>query len=126
MRIAARAAEASRPGEAERIEATYMGMVAKGKQAEADEYLARISKIKGGAGGDRNPTPTDRLRAAQSIVNDMDASPEEKVEARKEITRIMSGGKQEGGGKPITKAEYDKLPKGATYIAPDGTQRTKG
>ena len=102
MRIAARAAEASRPGEAERIEATYMGMVAKGKQAEADEYLARISKIKGGAGGDRNPTPTDRLRAAQSIVNDMDASPEEKVEARKEITRIMSGGKQEGGGNAFT------------------------
>jgi hypothetical protein len=126
MRIAARAAEANRPGEAERIEATYMGMVAKGKQAEADEYLARISKIKGGAGGDRNPTPTDRLRAAQSIVNDMDATPEEKAEARKEIIRISSGSKPEGGGKPITKAEYDKLPKGATYIAPDGTQRTKG
>jgi hypothetical protein len=32
----------------------------------------------------------------------MDASPEEKVEARKEITRIMSGGKQEGGGNAFT------------------------
>jgi hypothetical protein len=38
----------------------------------------------------------------------------------------MSGSKPEGGGKPITKAEYEKLPKDATYIAPDGTQRTKG
>ena len=126
MRLAARAAEASRPGEAERIEAKYMGMVAKGQQAEADAYLERILKIKGGAGGDRNPTPTDRLRAAQSIMNDFDSTPEEKAMAKREIAGIMAGGKQEGGGKPITKAEYEKLPKGATYIAPDGTQRTKG
>jgi hypothetical protein len=27
--------------------------------------------------------------------------------------------------KPITKAEYDRLPKGAAYTAPDGSQRTK-
>jgi hypothetical protein len=126
MRIAARAAEASRPGEAERIEATYMGMIAKGQVKEAEEYLARISKIKGGSGGDRNPTPTDRLRAAQSIMNDIDSTPEEKSMAKREIAGIMAGSKPEGGGKPITKAEYDKLPKGATYIAPDGTQRTKG
>jgi hypothetical protein len=50
--------------------------------------------------------------------------------ARREISQIMSGSKgaaaPAGGGKPITKAEYDKLPKGATYTAPDGTQRTKG
>lgn len=28
--------------------------------------------------------------------------------------------------KPATKAEYDKLPRGARYVAPDGTTRTKG
>jgi hypothetical protein len=126
MRLAARAAEASRPGEAERIEAKYMSLIANNKPKEAEEYLERILKIKGGAGGDRNPTPTDRLRAAQSIMNDFDSTPEEKAMAKREIAGIMAGGKQEGGGKPITKAEYDKLPKGATYIAPDGTQRTKG
>ena len=79
---------------------------------------------------ERGATPTDRLRAAQSILNDYESTAEEKVMARREISQIMSGSKgaaaPAGGGKPITKAEYDKLPKGATYTAPDGTQRTKG
>jgi hypothetical protein len=129
LRITARAAEASRPGEAERIEAKYMGMIAKGQAKEAEEYLSRISKIKGGAGIDRNPTPTDRLRAAQSIMNDIDSTAEEKAMAKKEIASIMAGNRAGGEGPtktPITKAEYDKLPKGASYTAPDGTQRTKG
>jgi hypothetical protein len=30
------------------------------------------------------------------------------------------------GAQPTTKAEYDKLPKGATYIDPNGVQRIKG
>ena len=99
LRIAARAAEASRPGEAERIEATYMGMIAKGQVKEAEEYLARISRIKGGAGGERGATPTDRLRAAQSILEDIESTPEEKLLARKQITQIMSGS-QAGGAAP--------------------------
>ena len=99
LRITARAAEASRPGEAERIEAKYMGMIAKGQIKEAEEYLSRISKIKGGSGGDRNPTPTDRLRAAQSILNDIDSTPEEKSMAKAEIASIMAGGKPSGDGK---------------------------
>jgi hypothetical protein len=106
-----------------------MGMIAKGQVKEAEEYLSRISKIKGGAGIDRNPTPTDRLRAAQSIMNDIDSTAEEKAMAKKEIASIMAGNRAGGEGPtktPITKAEYDKLPKGASYTAPDGTQRTKG
>jgi hypothetical protein len=51
----------------------------------------------GGQGGDRNPTPTDRLRAAQSILNDIDSTPEEKAMAKKEIASIMSGAKPGGG-----------------------------
>jgi hypothetical protein len=101
LRIAARAAEANRPGEAERIEAKYMSMVAKGQLKEAEEYLSRISKIKGGAGSiDRNPTPTDRLRAAQSIMNDIDSTPEEKAMAKKEIAGIMAGNRPSGDGAP--------------------------
>jgi hypothetical protein len=46
------------------------------------------------------------------------------LQLARDIAKIESS--EDGGGKPITKAEYDKLPKGATYIAPDGTQRTKG
>lgn len=93
------AATAARPSEAERIEAQYMGLLAKGKAQEAEEYLSRISRIKGGAGVDRNPTPTDRLRAAQSIMNDIDSSAEEKAMAKKEIASIMSGNKPAGNGK---------------------------
>jgi hypothetical protein len=125
MRLAARAAEANRPGEAERIEAKYMSLIANKKPKEAEEYLERILKIKGGASGDRNPSPTDRLRAAQTMLENA-SSEEEAALAKAQISSIMSGSKPEGGGKPITKAEYEKLPKGATYIAPDGTQRTKG
>lgn len=107
LRIAARAAEASRPGEAERIEARYAGLIAQGKTQEAEAYLERISKIKGGASGDRNPTPTDRLRAAQSILNDIDSTPEEKAMAKKEIAGIMSGGKAAApaGGAPSAAVE---------------------
>jgi hypothetical protein len=125
LRITARAAEANRPGEAERIEATYMAMVANKKQAEADEYLARISKIKGGVGGDRNPTPTDRLRAAQSIVNDMDATPEEKAEARKEITRIMSGGAGGGGGPKIGEVQQGYRFKGGNPADQSNWEKVK-
>jgi hypothetical protein len=33
---------------------------------------------------------------------------------------------QQQGGGATTKAQYDALPKGATYTAPDGTTRVKG
>lgn len=42
------AAAAARPSEAERIEAKYTGMLAKGQTKEAEEYLNTIAKIKGG------------------------------------------------------------------------------
>jgi hypothetical protein len=94
-----REATANKPSEAERIEAKYVGMIAKGQVKEAEDYLSRISKIKGGTGGERGATPTDRLRAAQSILEDMESTPEEKLLARKQITQIMSGS-QAGGAAP--------------------------
>jgi len=38
----------------------------------------------------------------------------------------ITGGAPTGGGAPTTKAQYDALPKGASYVAPDGTTRIKG
>jgi hypothetical protein len=72
LRIAARAAEASRPGEAERIEAQYMRLIAQNKPQEAEEYLNRISRIKGGstAGVGADNAQTRKLRDA---VKDIDA-----------------------------------------------------
>jgi hypothetical protein len=48
---------------------------------------------------------------------------------RAEIAQISGGGPSGGatGGKAITtKAQYDALPKGATYVDPNGVTRTKG
>jgi len=48
----------------------------------------------------------------------------------KGITQTMPSGQigtpNQLFGNPITKEEYDNLPSGATYTAPDGTVRTKG
>jgi hypothetical protein len=74
----------------------------KGQVAQADRLDAQAADMAafggGGQGGDRNPTPTDRLRAAQSILSDIDSTPEEKAMAKKEIASIMSGAKPGGGG----------------------------
>jgi hypothetical protein len=43
---------------------------------------------------------------------------------RNEIARTTGGG--QSGGKVTTKAQYDALPKGATYVDPNGVTRTKG
>jgi hypothetical protein len=43
---------------------------------------------------------------------------------RNEIAKVTGGG--QGGGKITTKAQYDALPKGATYVDPNGVPRTQG
>ena len=92
------------------------------------------------------PTQKEILKAIQDqqkIENLMDfmtlsrknAKPAEKAEAQaridateKRVRAAMSGGAGGGGGggQPISEAESRALPKGATYIAPDGSQRVKG
>lgn len=140
LELASRAADRAQQGAGLALKTDYLAKMAKSRQlAEAGDTAgaaklaaeaADILTVSGaGPAGDRNPTPTDRLRAAQSILNDIDSTAEEKTMAKKEISSIMSGGgagKQNPSARPITEAEYKKLPKGATYIAPDGSQRTKG
>jgi hypothetical protein len=43
---------------------------------------------------------------------------------RAEINQAAGGG--QSGGKITTKAQYDALPRGATYVDPNGVTRTKG
>jgi hypothetical protein len=128
MRIAARAAEANRPGEAERIEAKYMGMVAKGQQAEADAYLERISKIKSGSpGAERNKIMDRRQDMAELQVimkNESGSFDQAQVEeATKEYGRLALEGRkgnapkigdvQQGyrfkGGNPADQSNWEKV-----------------
>lgn len=79
---------------------------------------------------------SDQLRALQEELAkaERDGKTVDASALRREITRI--GGSPGGGAKPssaagqpvkvMDKAAYDALPKGAKYVAPDGTTRTKG
>jgi hypothetical protein len=66
-------------------------------KAQASDILGVIGRA--GSPTERGATPTDRLRAAQSILEDIDSTPQEKAAARTEITNIMSGMKP-GAGAP--------------------------
>jgi hypothetical protein len=118
-----RSAAEARPSEAERIEATYMGLLAQNKPKEAEEFLQRISRIK--RGGDKEDTLASEI--AKKRV-EAAALPEGKYKAQV-LAGLDALERQQGGGSgrtPTTKAQYDALPKGASYIAPDGTTRIKG
>lgn len=66
-------------------------------KAQASDILAVTGRA--GSPTERGATPTDRLRAAQSILEDFESTPQEKAAARSEITKIMSGMKP-GAGAP--------------------------
>jgi hypothetical protein len=70
-------------------------------KAEANDILTVTGRT--GSPTERGATPTDRLRAAQSILEDVDSTPQEKAAARIEITNIMSGMKA-GAGAPAGRA----------------------
>jgi hypothetical protein len=124
-----------------------------GRPDEANKKLelwGKANALKMGAryeGKGTAPTQKEIMKAVQDqqkIENLMDfmtlskknAKPAEKAEAQaridateKRVRAAMSGGIAGGGGggaQPISEAEYRALPKGATYIAPDGSQRVKG
>ena len=74
-----------------------------GKIADADRLEAQaadIMAITGRAGSttDRGATPTDRLRAAQSILEDIDSTPAEKAEAKRVISEIAKFAKTGASG----------------------------
>jgi hypothetical protein len=107
---------------------------------QADSLMARAADImeyKGGSGAGEENAATRLIRTALEAVNkrlELMGSDEPDYLTLKKQQKDLSdqlvgralGSSAMQSNKPITKAEYDKLPKGATYIAPDGTQRTKG
>jgi hypothetical protein len=123
-----------------------------GKIDEAAKVLERwgaANAMKVGAKYDGKSTaPTKleiskELNAAHKLKNSMDflilanknvkQADKDRAQANidrttKEVMDRLTGGTPAGGGgaKPITEAEYNALPKGASYTAPDGSQRTKG
>jgi hypothetical protein len=123
--------------QARRLEATDPKGAAE-LMAQATDLEMAVGRGTGtaGVGAGRNKIMERRqtMTELEKIIKDegMVYSDADKAGAAKEYRRLALMNVQEGeggatgGGKPITKAEYDKLPKGATYTAPDGTQRTKG
>ena len=97
-------------------------------------------------GKDTAPTPlqiTNQIEKAYEKRNSIDlmtlsnknAKPADIARAQANLARTkqdvleslkITGGGGGGGGQPISEAEYRALPKGATYTAPDGSQRVKG
>ena len=130
--------------------AEYVGLKAKARELrekgdaasikQADRLMAQAADImeyKGGSGAGEENAATRSLRTALEAVNkrleligsddpDYATLKQQQKNISDQLVNRALGNPASQSGKPITKAEYDKLPKGATYIAPDGTQRTKG
>ncbi len=138
LRIAADRANAMRPGAGERMTAQILALRAKGDPEslkKADEMLEVYAKVSGsgtaGVGGERNKiTALKAAMAGYKEIMDNSADDAERKDAQANYVRLTKQLAQieEGGAtaRPTTAEEYAKLPKGATYTAPDGTTRTKG
>ena len=122
----------------ERITAKILKLRAEGKVKEADEMLETYSTVIGsgaaGVGGERNRiNAIKQAIASYKDIRENSADEAERNDASQQIVRLtkeLVAMEAPGGGsaakKPTTQEEYAKLPKGATYTAPDGTTRIKG
>lgn len=123
MRMAQSKADAARPGEGERFAAKYLGMIAAGDAKGAEAY--KDAFLLGKRGEPKEDTFAKEL-AKKEIEIATSVMPDEMK--AKQLAGIQALKQRQGGGgaTPTTKAQYDALPKGASYIAPDGTTRIKG
>jgi len=116
-----RAVEGTTAGE--RVTAQYLKLKAENKPAEAEALLDAHLKVT--RGGEK-----EGVLASEIAKKRVEAA---SLPAGKYKDQVLAGldalekGQGGGGGRtPTTKAQYDALPKGASYIAPDGTTRIKG
>jgi hypothetical protein len=96
-----RTAAEARPSEAERIEATYMGLLAQNKPKEAEEYLARMSRIK--RGGDKEDTFTKKIEAERVRIAGSMLTPEMKKKALDDLDALEKRGSEGGSSGVIDK-----------------------
>jgi hypothetical protein len=96
-----RAATEAKPSEAERIEAVYTGLIAQNKPKEAEEYLARISRIK--RGGDKEDTLGKEIAKKKVEIAAMPDTPLK----QQMLASLAALERQQGGG---TAAEAGKVP----------------
>lgn len=122
-----RAAESSRGTPDQQLFAQFLKLKTEGKEKEAKMLLDSLDAFKG-AGRNQEDTMAKKLAAAKVEIASSMTPQKMKDEQLAGIAALekqlgIGGG---GGGVPTTKAQYDALPKGASYIAPDGTTRIKG
>jgi hypothetical protein len=122
MRDAAAKLERTSPGKGERMLAEVLSLRVAGKNREADMIIETINALEG-RGGKEDTLGKEIAKKRVEIA----AQPDNKLKQQMldSLTALEKkpGG---GGGTPTTKAQYDALPKGASYTAPDGTTRIKG
>jgi hypothetical protein len=95
-----RAATEAKPSEAERIEANYTSLLAQNKPKEAEEYLARMSRIKRGA--DKEDTLGKEIAKKKVEIAAMPDTP-----LKKQMLDSLAALEQQGGG---TAPQAGKVP----------------
>jgi hypothetical protein len=124
MRDAASKLDRSSPGKGEKMIAQVLALRAAGKNKEADMLIETINAVEGRSG--KEDTFTKKMEAERVRIAGSMMTPDMKKKALDDLDALEKRGSGGGGGTPTTKAQYDALPKGASYIAPDGTTRIKG
>jgi hypothetical protein len=124
-----RMAESARGTPDQQLFAQFLKLKSEGKTQQAQMLLDSLDEFKGAGKNQTDqilkmklePIYKARVEAA-GMPGEVGAKRLAELD-RMEQTILRGSG---GGGTPTTKAQYDALPKGASYIAPDGTTRIKG
>jgi hypothetical protein len=126
-----RMAESARGTPDQQLFAQFLRLKSEGKTKEAQMLLDSLDEFKGAGKNQTDQILKMKLEPIYKARVEAAGMPGEVGAKRlaeldrmeREILRGSGGG---GGATPTTKAQYDALPKGASYIAPDGTTRIKG
>ena len=147
IQAAATRAGLTKPSESERVGAEYRRILGAGGQKAADAFLADEARVRAAVGGVKYEGPDTSTRDSKAIQDAIskrttmidtqlqsgNLKPDKEAELlarRKKIAdQVRKEMGAEGGGgeaQPVTtQEEYNNLPKGTRFIAPDGSTRVK-